>query len=67
MQSKQKKGGKTMKCKKCGTEFDGKFCPNCGTPLEKPKKKKRFFSKVLIVLVVLGGIGMVVGVIILFL
>lgn len=50
-----------MKCKKCGTEFDGKFCPNCGTPLEKPKKKKRFFSKVLIVWVVLGGIGMVVG------
>lgn len=50
-----------MKCKKCGTEFDGKFCPNCGTPLEKPKKKKRIFSKALIVLVVLAGIGMVAG------
>lgn len=21
-----------MKCSKCGNEFEGKFCPNCGTP-----------------------------------
>lgn len=21
-----------MKCPKCGNEFEGKFCPNCGTP-----------------------------------
>lgn len=21
-----------MKCKQCGTEFEGKFCPNCGNP-----------------------------------
>ncbi len=20
-----------MKCTKCGTEFEGNFCPNCGT------------------------------------
>lgn len=23
-----------MKCKNCGIEFDGKFCPNCGTKAE---------------------------------
>lgn len=23
-----------MKCSKCGNEFDGKFCPECGTPAE---------------------------------
>lgn len=21
-----------MKCTKCGTEFDGNYCPKCGTP-----------------------------------
>lgn len=21
-----------MKCNQCGTEFEGKFCPNCGAP-----------------------------------
>lgn len=23
-----------MKCKKCGHEFDGKFCNECGTPAD---------------------------------
>lgn len=26
-----------MKCEKCGTEFEGNFCPNCGTPSEAGK------------------------------
>lgn len=34
-----------MKCKKCGTRFDGNFCPKCGTPAETQSesgsKKKR--------------------------
>lgn len=27
-----------MFCKKCGTEFEGNFCPNCGEPLEPEKE-----------------------------
>lgn len=23
-----------MKCKQCGTEFEGKFCPECGAKTE---------------------------------
>ena len=23
-----------MKCKNCGTDFEGRFCPNCGTAIE---------------------------------
>lgn len=31
-----------MKCQNCGNEFEGKFCPNCGTPA--PTNTKRFCS-----------------------
>ncbi len=36
-----------MKCSKCGAEFEGQFCPECGTPAssqpseKKPQKKKK--------------------------
>lgn len=57
-----------MKCNKCGTEFDGTFCPNCDTPAtftvssdQKPKEKKPLYKKwwfwVLLVLIVGGVIG----------
>ena len=29
-----------MKCKKCGKEFEGKFCPNCGTPADSDDVKQ---------------------------
>ena len=32
-----KKRRQGMKCEKCGTEFEGNFCPNCGTPSEAGK------------------------------
>lgn len=46
-----------MNCNQCGTQFDGKFCPNCGapamaeaaavnaTPVAEVKKKKPIFKK----------------------
>ncbi len=54
-----------MKCIKCGTEYEGKFCPECGAKLESSltvetvktvKKKKPFFLRwwfiVLVVIIV---------------
>lgn len=50
-----------MKCTKCGNEYEGKFCPECGTPSEanepaysapvaKPKKKGGCLKVVVIAL-----------------
>jgi len=51
-----------MKCNKCGQEYDGGVCPNCGTSApgksDVPKKKKKFrWWYVLIIILVLGAIG----------
>lgn len=54
-----------MKCSKCGQDYAGNFCPNCGmpapgnaeTPLQPKKKKKFHWWYVLIIILVLGAIG----------
>lgn len=56
-----------MKCTKCGKEYDGKFCPECGTPAESkgptyntpapaPKKKNGCLKVVVLVLLVILGL-----------
>ena len=62
-----------MNCNQCGTQFDGKFCPNCGAPataeaaavnaapVAEVKKKKSIFKKwwfwVIAAVVAIGIIG----------
>lgn len=64
-----------MKCKKCGTEFESKFCPNCGGQAESfteatmneiqsktEKTKKPFYKKwwfIIIIIIVIAIIGKV--------
>lgn len=61
-----------MKCTKCGNEYEGKFCPECGapseanepaysTPVAKPKKKGGCLKVLVIVLLVILGL-MVIGI-----
>ena len=54
-----------MKCKKCGQEFTGKFCPNCGTPAnndDPPKtQKKGGCLKVALIVVAVLVILMIIG------
>lgn len=34
-----------MYCRKCGTQFDGNFCPNCGEPAKTVQETdKSFFT-----------------------
>ena len=34
-----------MKCTRCGTEFEGNFCPACGTPVQKPQTNEHVCKK----------------------
>jgi rRNA maturation endonuclease Nob1 len=29
-----------MKCNKCGNEFEGNFCPNCGEPAKELESQR---------------------------
>ncbi len=51
-----------MKCEKCGTEYEGNFCPNgCNSVATQPQSKKPIYKKwwfwVIIVIVVVGVAG----------
>lgn len=64
-----------MKCPHCGQEFEGNFCPNCGTavqseipsqkptpatpPAKKPKKKHGCLTAIWVAVVVLFVIGLI--------
>ena len=66
-----------MKCSKCGHEFEGKFCPECGTPAfaapatstvptmpaitPRPKKKGKGCLIVVCVFVILAALGALFG------
>ncbi len=49
-----------MNCNQCGTQFEGKICPNCGAPAETKKKKpifKKWWFWVIVAVVAIGIIG----------
>ena len=57
-----------MVCKKCGVAFNGKFCPNCGTPadptqneapVQQPKKKQKKGTGCLIAILIFVGLGII--------
>ncbi len=56
-----------MKCTNCNTEFQGTFCPNCGTPYQAISnnlilpEKKRKFKIWQIILISVGGIFALIG------
>ena len=56
-----------MLCKKCRKDYEGNFCPNCGTPApgnaEKPAKKRGRFRwwYAVIIIVLIAAIGSAMG------
>ena len=52
-----------MKCNQCGTEFEGKFCPECGSPARNSQKPffKRWWFLVIVIIAVIAIIASVFG------
>lgn len=42
-----------MQCKKCGAEYEGKFCPTCGKASVKKKLYKRWWFWLIIVIIII--------------
>lgn len=52
------KGCVIVVCKKCGTEFSGKFCPSCGAKQSKLSKKQIIIIVCAVLAIgIIGGIG----------
>ena len=50
-----------MKCKKCGTEFEGNFCPNCGTKQKRKRPVLLVVLGIIVGLIIIGSIGNAIG------
>lgn len=61
-----------MKCLKCGNEYEGNFCPKCGTAennksatqpqQSKPKKKKGCLTALLVIVIFMFAFAIVMGI-----